>query len=356
MVKSKLSVGKRRLLLAGEFAALGATAAILLVFLASSLDGLLIRGGQGAAVVTAVLVDLVNTDRQVNHIGGLQINPTLTAIAQAKANDMAEKGYFAHTSPEGRDPWYWFKQGGYLFAYAGENLAVDFSDSADVEQAWMNSPTHRANLLNTHFTQIGIATAVGDFNGHRTTFVVQEFGTPAHTTTAAAVATAPVAVTTPTAPTDIAIATTKPAAKPAPKPVAVAPVTPPSDTATTAPATVASQTEPSTGPTEVLGSSATGLAAPEPSAYDKLGLTALWNVFAASPRTTLRYAYYLFGILVLIALVIETGIELRRHHTRHVAIAIGLLALMTGLFVVADHFVFTDPIIVDSGAAVSASS
>ena len=47
--------------------------------------------------------------------------------AQAKADDMATKGYFAHTSPDGKNSWYWFKQAGYTFTYAGENLALDFS-------------------------------------------------------------------------------------------------------------------------------------------------------------------------------------------------------------------------------------
>ncbi len=346
MVKLKLS-NRKRLLLAGEFAALGAASVILLVFLASSLDGILIQGGQGAAVITSVLVDLANTDRGSNHVGDLAVNPTLTAIAQAKADDMAAKGYFAHVTPEGHDPWYWFALGGYKFTYAGENLAVDFSDSADVERAWMNSPTHRANLLNGHFTQIGIATAVGSYNGHQTTFVVQEFGTPAHAKDA------PVAASSvPTTPTEIAIATTEiqpvaVATAPAkPKPVAIS--------AVPAPKTVTTTTTPTANlPEAVLGTSATGLASPEPTAVDKLGLTPLWNVFAASPKTTLRYAYYLFGLLILLAVVIETGIEIKRHHMKHVALAVALIALMGGLFFAADSVVFTNQVTVDSGGAVT---
>lgn len=337
MVKSKLSSRKRAWLRAGEFAALGAGAVILLVFLASTLDGTLIRNGQGAAVVTAVLVDLANTDRSGNHVSELIMSPALTAVAQAKANDMAEKGYFAHTSPEGKDPWYWFKQNGYLFTYAGENLAVDFSDSADVEKAWMNSPAHRANLLNGHFTEIGIATAVGTYEGHQTTFVVQEFGTPAHQPTAA-----PQTLTQSAKPTEIAIATTE--TTPAPqvttrpaKPVVAAAI---SENGST---TEVTKSEPVEGQA-VLGTNATGIVSPEPQGFDSL-----WNVFAASPKTTLRYAYYLFGLLILIAVVIETGIEVRKHHVRHVALAIALLVLMGGLFLTADQFVFTDPVLGDAG-------
>ncbi len=336
MVKSKISEKKKLLLLAGEMAGLGALAVIVLVFVASTLAGLMIRNGEGAAVITAIIEDLTNTDRRANNVGELKVSPTLTAIAQAKANDMAEKSYFAHTSPEGKSPWYWFKQGGYVFNYAGENLAVDFSDSADVERAWMNSPTHRSNILNTKFTEIGVATAVGTLDGRQTTFVVQEFGTPAHANELQDLGT-PTEITKTAKPTDIAIATqTKPKPVSSVKPVA-----------TTSPTIAAS--EPTEASSSVLGSSAEGLV--QTGAHS--GIMSLWDVFAASPRTTLRTAYYLFGILILIALIIETGIEIRRHHLKHVALVIGLLVVMSGLFLIADTFVFTDPILAEStgGAA-----
>jgi hypothetical protein len=95
-----------------------------------------------------------------------------------KANDMAEKGYFAHTSPEGKTPWYWFKQAGYDYSYAGENLAVNFFESKDVAEAWMNSPTHRANIVKKDYTEIGIAVATGMYEGRQSVFVAQLFGTP----------------------------------------------------------------------------------------------------------------------------------------------------------------------------------
>ena len=132
-----------------------------------------------ASVLPAVLIDLANTDRTLNTLGALTVNPTLIAAAQLKANDMAAKGYFAHQSPDGKSPWYWFTQAGYEYRYAGENLAINFDDSAMVNTAWMNSPGHRANLLNNHFTEIGIATAQGFYEGQPTTFVVQLFGSRA---------------------------------------------------------------------------------------------------------------------------------------------------------------------------------
>jgi hypothetical protein len=126
----------------------------------------------------AVLTDLTNSDRLSRNIPPLSVNPLLQKAAQMKANDMATRGYFAHKTPEGRDPWYWFEEVGYLYERAGENLAVDFGESWAVKNAWMNSPTHRANILNNRFTEIGIATQEGFYNGRRTVFVVQMFGTP----------------------------------------------------------------------------------------------------------------------------------------------------------------------------------
>jgi hypothetical protein len=96
-----------------------------------------------------------------------------------KAQDMADKQYFAHTSPEGLNPWHWFEQAGYEYEYAGENLAVDFTDSSDVARAWMNSPTHRENLLKKEYVDVGFAVVSGELNGKKTTLVVALYGAPA---------------------------------------------------------------------------------------------------------------------------------------------------------------------------------
>lgn len=134
-------------------------------------------GMMQAAVLPAVLVDQTNEERVRVGETGLRVSPLLTEAAQAKADDMATKGYFAHTSPTGVSPWYWFDQVNYQYAYAGENLAVNFSDSRRVTDAWMNSLLHRQNILNTNFTEIGIATATGVYKGREAVFVVQLFGT-----------------------------------------------------------------------------------------------------------------------------------------------------------------------------------
>lgn len=132
----------------------------------------------GAAIYPAVLTDFANESRMSNKIGSLTINPTLEKAALLKAQDMATKGYFAHNSPEGTTPWHWFTEAGYSYVYAGENLAIDFSESRDIQSAWMNSPGHRANILNPHYTEIGIATYPGMYQGKPTVFVVELFASP----------------------------------------------------------------------------------------------------------------------------------------------------------------------------------
>jgi uncharacterized protein YkwD len=134
--------------------------------------------GYLAAVVSSVLVDLTNFNRADAGLHGLIINPVLTQAAQLKARHMAEYQYFAHNAPDGTPPWFWFHEVGYEFAYAGENLAIFFGDSKDVVDAWMSSPSHRANLLGSNFTEIGIATVEGFYQGRPTVFVVQLFGAP----------------------------------------------------------------------------------------------------------------------------------------------------------------------------------
>jgi len=131
-----------------------------------------------AEIIPRVLVDLTNRNRETLSINGLSLDPVLEAAAQKKADDMAEKGYFAHNSPDGVTPWFWFEEAGYDFLYAGENLAVHFSDSPEVVEAWMDSPSHRANIVNKNFTEIGIAISEGYFEGRKTVFVVQLFGQP----------------------------------------------------------------------------------------------------------------------------------------------------------------------------------
>lgn len=179
--------------------------------------------GMTASVLPAVVAELTNQQREQNGLPDLQTSPLLTEAAQDKANDMAAKGYFSHVSPSGQLPWYWFTLVGYNYQFAGENLAINFTDSQDVVTAWMNSPMHRANILKQQYTQIGIGIAQGMYQGQETTFVVQFFGTPEPT--APTVTQAPASA----APAKVAAATPAPAQNPA----QVAPTTPVETAATT---------------------------------------------------------------------------------------------------------------------------
>ena len=238
-----------------------------------------------SAVITGVLVDLTNSNRLSQNINPLTSSPTLTAAAQLKADDMAKKSYFAHTSPEGKTPWYWFRETGYHFLYAGENLAVNFVDSEDVVQAWMNSPGHRANILNDKFSETGIALAPGKYNGEDSIYVVQLFGQPAVSQTQK----------TPETPNVEVLAENK--------------------------MFIAVQNNDYVG-TEEIRVSDTGLVA-EASVVDKA---------IASPKMVLRAVYMFIGGMVLISFVLFVTLKPTRKHSKHVVYIILLLILIAGLF------------------------
>jgi hypothetical protein len=132
----------------------------------------------GINIATNVLVDLANDNRSQNNIKPLQRNERLDIAANMKASDMIEKDYFAHFAPDGTTPWYFIREAGYSFDYAGENLAINFSDPKEIDNAWMSSPTHKENLLNTNFQELGIAAKEGKYNGVDTVYVVQMFASP----------------------------------------------------------------------------------------------------------------------------------------------------------------------------------
>jgi len=123
------------------------------------------------------LFGLANTAREQLGLNPLNENPVLDTAAYLKAKDMMENGYFAHYSPEGITPWYWLQVSGYGYRMAGENLAIGFVESGQVHSAWMNSSSHKKNILNPNFQEMGIAVLRDNFQGKETTLVVQFFGT-----------------------------------------------------------------------------------------------------------------------------------------------------------------------------------
>jgi len=128
-----------------------------------------------ADITRISLESFVNQTRQSLGLKPLVENAKLNEVARLKAENMVANNYFAHTSPTGVSPWYWFSKAGYNYKYAGENLAIGFFDSQEVYQAWLNSPDHKANIVNPNYKEIGTA-VLGGFGENNTIVVVQEFG------------------------------------------------------------------------------------------------------------------------------------------------------------------------------------
>lgn len=125
------------------------------------------------------LLKITNDDRQQNGLPPLSLNSELTSAAQGKAVNMFQNDYWAHFAPDGTSPWDFIKGAGYNYSYAGENLAKGFTSSSDIVQAWMNSPSHRENMLSDKYKDVGFAIQEGNLLGEDTVLVVEEFGAPA---------------------------------------------------------------------------------------------------------------------------------------------------------------------------------
>ena len=132
----------------------------------------------GTAQFTAEqIIALTNAKRLQNGLASLSYNDSLSRAANAKASDMMARDYWAHNSPIGDTPWSFITRTGYRYIFAGENLARDFNDAGSVVDAWMNSPSHRSNLLDKNFKEIGVAVVNDKFGSRESTLVVQMFGT-----------------------------------------------------------------------------------------------------------------------------------------------------------------------------------
>ncbi len=132
--------------------------------------------GYASQIDPQKIVQLTNTERSAQGLPALTYNSALAAAAKAKAEDMLSQGYWAHVSPTGTEPWSFITKSGYQYQHAGENLARDFSNSPAVVAAWMASPTHRQNIIDKRYRDIGVAVMDGYINGVETTIVVQMFG------------------------------------------------------------------------------------------------------------------------------------------------------------------------------------
>jgi len=141
--------------------------------------------GVSTSISTSDIINLTNERRISQGVRPVMENALLNAAAAAKAKDMLTQNYWAHFAPDGKTPWGFISQTGYKYSVAGENLARDFDSSSAVVVAWMNSPSHKQNLLDNSFTEIGVAVTEGNLNGVNGSLVVQMFATPANLPSAA---------------------------------------------------------------------------------------------------------------------------------------------------------------------------
>lgn len=124
------------------------------------------------------IVELTNKVRQEKSVKPLRESSVLSRAAEAKVTDMVAANYFAHVSPGGKGLSDWLKYAGYHYAVAGENLAMGFVSADEVIEAWKESPTHYANLVDADYSQIGVAMANGKLEGEDTTVTAQYFAEP----------------------------------------------------------------------------------------------------------------------------------------------------------------------------------
>lgn len=285
---------------------------LLLFALAFLQSNLISTTGFLANIFPSVLTDLANGSRTENGLSGLRINPVLTEAARLKAEDMARIGYFAHTSPEGITPWFWFQKSGYIFTYAGENLAIDFSDSYDINKAWLASPGHRANILNKNFTEIGIATAKGTYNGRSTIFVVELFGKPSPVMSSAK--------------------NLNLVPAPSPQPVITEP---------TVAGAKSEQVKTQNPKFEVESENEMFIAVKNSDQLEE-GLkngsineapsyASPIEMAASSPKTIINYVYLILAIIIISSLILAISIELEKQHPRHILYGVSLLLLIAVL-------------------------
>lgn len=139
-------------------------------------------GGSENQVVLAKAKIIAQTNIQRYNNGllpPLVENLKLNAAAKSKAENMFLYQYFEHISPSGVGPGELAKSFGYDYIVEGENLILgNFKNEQEVVQLWMDSPGHRANILNNRFSDIGVAVIKGVYNGQTVWIGVQEFGLP----------------------------------------------------------------------------------------------------------------------------------------------------------------------------------
>jgi uncharacterized protein YkwD len=142
--------------------------------------GNLLNATSSAKLSRTKIIELTNQYRKENgNLPELKENPNLDLSADKKLQDMFDNQYFEHVSPGGASVGDLAKEAGYEYILIGENLAMGtFKDDSSLVAAWMASEGHRKNILNGHYTEIGVAVSKGNFEGQNIWMAVEHFGTP----------------------------------------------------------------------------------------------------------------------------------------------------------------------------------
>jgi len=143
---------------------------------AVALAGPLSAFNERRPIERTALVDAMNRERAAYGLRPLHLEERLNRAAEDRAEDMLEKHYFNHVSPEGMSPFKWVDAEGYAYREVGENLAVGYKTADSVVNGWMQSPGHRANILGKHYGDVGIAVAPSPLHGYGSPLVVALYG------------------------------------------------------------------------------------------------------------------------------------------------------------------------------------
>lgn len=327
---------------------------VLLTFVGTNMQAFLWQSSDWlvSTVLPAVVIDLTNGEREDNNRVQLVHNTALDQAAQAKAQHMADNEYFAHYAPDGTTPWKFFNDEGYVYAHAGENLAIHFTDSSEVVDAWMKSPAHRKNIVDKKFSEIGVGTARGEFDGYDTVYVVQLFGTPAVPAVIvepAQIALAPVpevAIVPETAPAEpSAVTEIQQETESVPTAVLSAETAQPEkvgevDQVAVVPQQIESEPVPELKTTiiddvvvvETALATSSGLAVATMIDTHSAHAGATLASIATRPNLTLQILYTVVASLIVFSLAYALAIEARRFHYVQVAYSIALLFAMGGLW------------------------
>lgn len=280
---------------------------------------------QMAAIISSNMIALINQSRQQESAEPLKENPLLSEYARQKAEDMIKRDYFAHDTPDGKRPWQWIDKDQYDYVYAGENLAMDFNTAEAVHDAFMKSPSHRRNIVNAKYQEVGIAVLYGKLSGHSTTLLVEFFGARRQDTAPLAQANKPLA--------------TK-AAQPVKKPVSPAVKTP-----------AAPPLAPTVKPGGVAGEQ---IALPELPATEDLafGISNDGIIVVAGERQAaktladwvIEYSnifFIAFLIFMLISLGLNIFVKIQVQHPSIILQSVALIALLIAMILVKFHFAET---------------